>query len=616
MATKAPKATSKTNGKTFRKPIPEPKPSGVVVAKKGRYNSDVIVDMLHRYGFPYAALNPGASYRGLHDSLVNYGKNVPNMMLCQHEETAVQIAHGYARATGKPMVAIVHNLVGLLHSNLAIYYAYIDRAPVFIIGATGPMNETKRRPKIDWTHTANVQGESIRHYTKWDYQPSTVDGIPEAIARAYSVMMSGPQGPVYMCFDAWLQEEKLEHTVEMPRKDFMEVPTKIAPDPAALDEAAELLVRAKKPVLLAEFSGRSETGYYGLIELAEALQAPVVDLDMRCCFPGTHSLNLSMHDDVFEGADVVCGLDVRDWERPTTHLTSTTRKVERVTAKGAKFIDIGFNEVVISKWSMDYQRFMDADIKITADTDLALPELAKRVKALMKKNPNLAAAAQKRGAEIAKKHKAAREKWMKIGREVGRNESPIPLPTLAYEVWQKIKNYDWVLTAGTLEDWTRRIWDFDKPYRHAGKSLGTSTQIGTSLGVALAHRQHGRLCVDMQPDGDLMFDAGALWVAAKHKIPMLIVMYNNRAYYNDWEHQIRMARHRGTDEGKAHIGMDMCDPDPDFAGLAKSMGWYGEGPIDRAKDIGPALERAIEKVRQGQPALIDTITVKRDEYNE
>jgi acetolactate synthase I/II/III large subunit len=602
--------------KPFRKPIPEPKVPRVVPAGKGRFNSDVIVDMLHRYGLPYAALNPGASYRGLHDSLVNYGQNYPVMMLCQHEETAVQIAHGYARAARKPMIAIVHNLVGLLHSNMSIYYAYIDRAPVFIIGATGPMNETKRRPRIDWTHTANVQGEAIRHYTKWDYQPSTIDGTPEAIARAYSVMMSQPQGPIYMCFDAWLQEEKLDRAIEMPRKDFMTVPTRMAPDPQYLDEAAELLARAKKPVLLAEFSGRTEAGYYGLIELAEALQAPVVDLDMRQCFPGTHPLNLSMHKGVFDGADVVCGLDVRDWEKPTTRLTSTTRTVEKVTAKGAKFIDIGFNEVVISKWSMDYQRFMDADLKITADTDLALPELAKRVRAIFKKNPNLAAAAQKRGQEIARRHTAAREKWAKIGREEGHNSSPIPLPTLAHEVWQKIKHHDWVLSAGTLEDWTRRIWDFDQPYRHPGKSLGTSTQIGMSLGAALAHRAHGRLVVDMQPDGDLMFDAGSLWVAAKHNLPMLCVMYNNKAYYNDWEHQIRMARFRGSDEKRAHIGMDLSDPDPDFAGLARSMGWYAEGPIDKAKDVGPALERAIEKVRQGQPALIDTITVKRDEYND
>ncbi|MGZ8450903.1 MAG: thiamine pyrophosphate-binding protein [Candidatus Binatia bacterium] len=170
-----------------------------------RWQSDVIVDMIKKYNFEYIALNPGASYRGLHDSLVNYGENDPPMLTCQHEKIAVQIAHGYARAKGKPMIAIVHNLVGLLHAPMGIYYAYLDRAPVFIMGATGPLAEPKRRPFIDWIHTANVQGEAIRNFVKWDYQPSTVDGVPGAFARAYSIMMSARQGPIYMCYDAGLQ---------------------------------------------------------------------------------------------------------------------------------------------------------------------------------------------------------------------------------------------------------------------------------------------------------------------------------------------------------------------------------------------------------------------------
>jgi acetolactate synthase-1/2/3 large subunit len=178
-------------------------------------------------------------------------------------------------------------------------------------------------------------------------------------------------------------------------------------------------------------------------------------------------------------------------------------------------------------------------------------------------------------------------------------------------VWDAIKDEDWVLTAGTLEDWTRKLWDFDKPYRHAGKSLGTATQFGISLGVALAHRGQGRLVVDIQPDGDLMFDAGALWVAAKHKIPMLVVMFNNRAYFNDWEHQIRMAKQRGTPVDRAYIGMDLDDPAPDFATLARSMGWYAEGPIDQPGDVAAALKRAIAEVKAGRPALLDTITQKR-----
>ena len=217
---------------------------------------------------------------------------------------------------------------------------------------------------------------------------------------------------------------------------------------------------------------------------------------------------------------------------------------------------------------------------------------------------------KKRRAVIGKRHDALRAKWAKQAEEDS-NASPITLPRLASEVWQAIKHEDWVLTAGTLEDWTRKLWNFDRPYRHPGKSLGTSTQIGISMGVALANRDQGRLVVDMQPDGDLMFDAGSLWVAAKHKIPMLCVMYNNRAYYNDWEHQIRMAKQRGTPVNRAHIGMDLDDPAPDFAGLARAMGWYAEGPIDQPGDVAAALKRAIAKVKAGQPALLDTITQKR-----
>jgi acetolactate synthase-1/2/3 large subunit len=215
-----------------------------------------------------------------------------------------------------------------------------------------------------------------------------------------------------------------------------------------------------------------------------------------------------------------------------------------------------------------------------------------------------------RTAETLAKSRTRRERWEREAK-VDWDASPITLPRLASDVWDAIKDEDWVLTAGTLEQWTRKLWNFDKPYRHPGRSLGTATQFGISLGVALAHRDQKRLIVDMQPDGDLMFDAGAMWVAAKHRIPLLVVMYNNRAYYNDWEHQIRMAKLRGTPVERAYIGMDLDDPAPDFAAMARSMGWYAEGPIEQPEDVAAALTRAIAKVKAGQPALLDTITQKR-----
>ena len=590
--------------------VERPLKTPAAVRPKDRWGGDVVVDLLHRYGLHYAALNPGASYRGLHDSIVNYGANVPQMMLCQHEETAVQIAHGYGKASGKPMVAILHNLVGLLHANMAVYYAYIDRAPVFIIGATGPMDETKRRPRIDWIHSAQSQGQAVRDYTKWDYQPTVIEGVPEAFARAYSVMMTEPRGPVYLCLDAWLQEQKLDHPVPLPPKGFQTIPTAIAPDPAALQKAADTLVKAKRPVILAEYSGRDPRGFHHLVALAEALGAPVFDLNMRLNFPSRHPLNLSMDKSVFKTADVVLCVDVRDWEKPTTALTSTTRELVSLTPKNCQWIDIGFGDLNISAWAMDYQRLLYAQQRIVADTLLAVPALTALLKKLAAKDEVLAALVQKRSASAARKHKALRAAWAQEAL-IDRDDSPITLPRLASEVWAQIENEDWVLTAGTLEEWTRKLWNFDQPHRHAGKSLGTATQFGISLGVALAHRDQGRLVVDIQPDGDLMFDAGALWVAAKHRIPMLVVMYNNRAYFNDWEHQIRMARQRGTPVDRAYIGMDLDDPPPDFASLARSMGWYAEGPIDQPGDVAAALKRAIAKVKAGQPALLDTITQKR-----
>jgi acetolactate synthase-1/2/3 large subunit len=565
-----------------------------------RWASDVIVDLLHAYELPYAALNPGASYRGLHDSMVNYGGNRPVMMLCQHEETAVQIAHGYAKASGKPMVAILHNLVGLLHANMAVYYAYADRAPVFIIGATGPMDETKRRPRIDWIHSALVQGEAVRAYTKWDYQPTVIDGVPESFARAYSVMMTEPRGPIYMCYDAWLQEQPLAHDVPLPPRTAAKVPARMAPDPEALKQACELLLKAQRPVILAEYVGRDAEGFHALVELAETLGAPVYDVNSRLNFPSRHPLNLSMVKDVFRDADLILCLDTRDWERATTELASTTREVTSLVPAGCKWIEIGFGDLEISSWAMDYQRLAHADLRILADTTIAIPALTKLLK------PR----ASKKDAWFVDLRRKAHAQWEAEAKQDW-DASPITLPRLATEVWNAIKKEDWVLTAGTLDDWARQLWDFDKPYRHPGKSLGTATQIGISLGVALAHRDAKRLVVDLQPDGDLMFDAGALWVAAKHRIPLLVVMYNNRAYYNDWEHQIRMAKHRGTPIERAHIGMDMTDPDPDFAKIAQAMGWYAEGPIDRPGDVGAALERAIERVKAGQPALLDTITQKR-----
>ena len=259
----------------------DPKPEQAPAA----WQSDVIADLIRQYGFTFITLNPGASYRGLHDSLVNHNRNDPPMLLCQHEKIAVQVAHGYAKASGKPLAVIVHNVVGLLHATMGIYYAYTDRAPVFVIGATGPMDEGKRRPRIDWIHTANVQGEQVRPYVKWDYQPGGIEGVADSFARAYSIMMSEPQGPVYLCYDAGLQEAPLEKPVPLPDAGAARVPSRLAPDPQALERAAARILAAEWPVLMPQYVGRVATGLDDMIALAETLGAAVVDERLAPQFP-------------------------------------------------------------------------------------------------------------------------------------------------------------------------------------------------------------------------------------------------------------------------------------------------------------------------------------------
>src|SRR6202051_346803 len=394
------------------------------------WQSDIIVDLIKRYGFPAITLNPGASFRGLHDSLINHGDNAPPMMLCQHEEIAVQIAHGYAKACGKPMAVILHNLVGLLHATMAIYYAYLDRVPICIIGATGPMDEGRRRPHIDWTHTALVQGNAIRDYVKWDYQPSSIDGVPESFARAFSVMTTEPQGPVYMCYDAALQEDPLTRAIPLPPAGAVATPAPMAPDPRAIAAIAEKLLEADHPLLLAENPGRRRDGFAHLVELAETAGAAVWDINNALNFPNKHPLCLSMDKASLRHTDLVLGLDVRDWEKALTELNSNTRTLDTLLPPSCDFAEIGFGEVGISKWSMDYCRMQPVSVRALGDTALGIPELTRICKEQIAAEPKLRSRLAERKLAIGKRHAEVWAKWQEEAHE-NWDASPITFSRLA-----------------------------------------------------------------------------------------------------------------------------------------------------------------------------------------
>ena len=575
-----------------------------------RFGSDVMVDLLAGQGIRYVALNPGASFRGLHDSLVNRA-GAPEMITVPHEKLAVNIAHGYAKASGEPMAAILHDTVGLLHGALGIFTAYVDRAPVIVLGGAGPMDTARRRPWIDWIHTSNIQGNAVRGFTKWDDQPASVEAMPMALARARAIALTEPAGPVYVALDADLQEEPFARAV--PAVDWARVGPGAppGPEPRALADAADLLVGAERPVLVAGFAGRDPRAFTWIPELAEFVGAAVVDTNDRLNLATTHPLNLTGLP-VVDEADVVVLLDCKDVSRVFLTTDPPAREARSRLADGCRVVDIGFGERQTSAWVADTGPLVEMDLRIAADTSVALPLLIDLVRErVAAERRGRAKARAERREQLGARHRALRTTWVANAHERAADR-PVAPPQLAAAIWPAIRDHDWVLTAGTANDLALRLWDFDRPYRHAGRSQGTATQIGISLGVALAHRDAGRLVVDIQPDGDLMFDPGALWVATASRIPMLAVMFNNRAYYNDWEHQIRMAKQRGSDLSRAHIGVSIDHPPPDFATIARGFGWWAEGPIEDPAAITDAVRRAAAVVlSEGRPALVDVVTAHR-----
>ena len=579
---------------------------------KAEWGSDVIVDVLRDLGIEYVALNPGATFRGVHDSLVNYlGNERPELLLCTHEEIAVAIAHGYGKAAGKPMAAYVHNVVGLLHASMAVYNAWANRSSVIVLGATGPMAADGRRPWIDWIHTANVQGNAVRDYVKWDDQPASLGAAIESLIRAYHVTTSAPQGPVYVCFDVATQEQKLEAPVELPDLSTFPAPTRIQADPEALEQAAGLLVSAERPLILADFIGRSEDAASGLVRLAEMLSAPVVSGGDLYNFPTRHPLSVTRSKrQLLEEADVVLALDVYDLQQSLTGQDYRARQLEHLLSPDAKLIDVSLRQLTLHSWTHDYGGLYPTTLSVQADIGVAIPALADLIQRRLDDGPDRTSELRERHARIAGLHDSAEAEAQRVVADRS-GESPIALPFLASEMWEVVKNADWVLGNGNLRGWTDRLWDYKAPYQviesRGGGGLGQG--FGHALGVALANKGKGRLTINIQSDGDFLFTPGAVWTAVHHRIPMLVVMYNNRTYGNDLGHQGLMAEVRGRPDENKSIGIDIDDPHVDFAGMARSFGAWAEGPIEDPSQLRGALERAKREVLEnGRLALVDVVT--------
>lgn len=587
-----------------------------------KYGSDLMAEYIASLKIPYIALNPGASFRGLHDSLVNHPTaEMPELIECTHEEISVSIAHGYAKATGEPMAAAIHNIVGLQHASMAIFNAWCDRTPMMLFGGTGPMKVERRRPWIDWIHTALVQGNLVRDFVKWDDQPASLHSLQDSIYRAYKLTKTEPAGPVYVCFDADLQEEPLAETEE--NKDLLaftipnasgflqtEAP---APSNEIINIIAEAIKSAKWPVIIADLAGRSAHAFELLSELSESMAVPVIDRGSRLNLPTNHPMNLSYDTQkVLAKADVVVALDVLDLFGITSKIDRVHRTTASILPPNARIFSISLNDYLVRSWSNDFQRLFSTEANILADSAIALKMLLNRLDEIKADSQQFSNDIQLRYTEVFNWHEKLRDKWMERAKEE-ETLNPITTPGLASKIWGVIKNEDFVVANGHLQGWTHRIFSMDKPRQYLGRSGGGGLGygIGATIGACLAHRHQDKLIVNIQSDGDLLFTPGGLWTLAHYKLPALIVMNNNRSYYNSEEHQASIARLRNRSVEKGVIGTRLEDPFVDFATLAKSLGVEAIGPIENSDDIDGALEKALHYIKtEKKPFLLDIVTDK------
>jgi acetolactate synthase I/II/III large subunit len=593
-------APSKDGARGGRKDRPHP--GDVVIQRPG---SDFMIDVIKALDLEYMATNPGSSFRSLHESLVNYGGNkAPELLTCMHEEIAVAMAHGYAKAAGKPMGAMIHGSVGVQHAAMAVYNAWVDRAPVMIFTGNG-LDAAKRRPGTEWNHSVQDPALMVRDFLKWDDYPMSLQHFAESTVRAYKIAMTPPMEPVLINADIDLQEDAVhEENLRIPKLARSRPPQG---DRAALAEAAKWLVGAENVVIIADRAVRNQDGVRLMVELAQALQAPVVDLGGRMNFPMTHPLcHSEARRALVREADVVLLLEVADpWGQFNT-LSDPHKNHRVVMKKGARSIHVSMQDVFIRSNYQDHQRYMPVDLAINGDAQASLAPLVEEIRRLSTDDTRRRHEA--RGEKLRdawRKEKARAREEAAIGWDL----APITTARLATETWHAVKNEPWSLAVSDRIPWARRLWPATEYHHMLGGSgaQGVGYAAPAALGVALANKTRGRFTVTFQPDGDLMYCPGTLWSAAYHKIPILYVMHNNRAYHQEIMHLQRMAAIHGRRTETSWVGNVIDNPAIDYAKLAQAQGVWAEGPVTDPSQLGAALKRAVDVVRKGAPALVDVV---------
>ncbi|HXJ64480.1 MAG TPA: thiamine pyrophosphate-binding protein [Actinomycetota bacterium] len=553
--------------------------------------SDILVDLLAELGIEYLTINPGASLRGLHDSLVNHAANGPRMLLCLHEDAAVAIAHGYAKATGEPMAVFLHANVGVLHGSMGVFNAFCDRVPMLVIGGNGPLDVEERRPWIDWIHTSGDLGAVLRGFVKWDAAPTTLRAAVDDVVAAVATTRGHPKAPVFVSVDRALQEESAPAGFTMPEVRRLRAAPSSEPADAAVDEAVGVLRVASRPVLMVGRVGRSGEDWDRRVRLAEALGAAVVtDFKTGAGFPTAHPLHVGvvagLHlapeaPAVLRQADAVVALDWID-------LGSTLRQVFGSDEVRPRLVAAGMDAAVAGRWAQDGGAPAPGDVTLFCDPDVAVARLLPRLEG---ERPGWRRVAEPNAA-VANAAEASEE---------------LRLADLITATRSALGDSPATLVRAPHRGWEHRRWEWAHPLDYLGYDGGAGLGSGPGMvvGAAIGLRGTGRLAVGVLGDGDYLQGCTALWTAAHERIPLLMVVANNGTYQTDEAHQELVARLRGRDPDLRWVGQRMSDPRLDLAGLARAQGAVGFGPVTTVPELRDAMDAGVTAARGGSSVVVD-----------
>ncbi len=570
-----------------------------------KWGSDVVAEVTRRLNLKYIALVPGASYRGFHDSIVNYlGNENPQMVICLHEEHAVSIADGYGKVTEEPMAVALHANVGLMHAAMPIFNAWCDRTPMIIFGATGPVDAHRRRPWIDWIHTSKDQASIIRDYTKWDDQPASPQAAVESVLRANQITRSAPYGPVYICLDAGLQEAALTEEISIPDA------TRFAPAPSAavpreaLQKAIEAIERAKFPLILAGRVSRKQTDWDNRVRFAEAIGAAVLSSSNDpSAFPTTHPLHLAAPclrpsanaTALIKQADLIISLD---WLDLAGALRLSLGVAQSQVPAEKTILHCSVDSMRTNGWSMDHQALAAVDIPVFAEPDRFVAQMIDAM-----------------GVKKSRKIKSRPEMKRLLHWNDTLKGKSAPARGKAMSMWdmamtmREFAKARQVTFARLPIGWPGEAYEFDGPLSFMGNDGGgaVGTGPGHTIGAALALKDSGRITVGVIGDGDYLMGVNALWTASHFEIPVMIVVADNRSYYNDEMHQERVAQMRNRPTQNRWIGQQIDQPRVDLLAMARAQGFDSEAPVSTSEALAKALKKGAEIVAKGGRYFIDSL---------